>query len=72
MARGKVKFFKAQKGWGAIASAELPPGQDAWVHFSAIEGDGYRALDEGDAVDFDFEPAIQDSFRFRVTRARKI
>jgi CspA family cold shock protein len=67
-----VKFFKADKGWGAIYSGELPDGQDAWVHFSVIEGDGYRALHAGDVVDFDYEHARQDSFAFRVTRARRV
>jgi len=36
MAYGVVKWFKAGKGTGAIRSAELPPGRDAWVHFSVI------------------------------------
>jgi CspA family cold shock protein len=72
MARGVVKFFKDEKGWGAISSDELPPGYDAWVGFWSIEGPGYRSLAEGDLVDFDYEPAIQDSFRFRATRARKV
>ena len=48
MARGFVKFFKPDKGWGAITSDALPEGSDAWVHFSVIESDGYRALDAGD------------------------
>ncbi len=70
MARGVVKFFKAEKGWGAISSSELPPGKDAWVHFSHIEGSGFRAFEAGDVVDFDYEPARQDSFAYRATRAR--
>jgi CspA family cold shock protein len=72
MARGVVKFYRDEKGWGAISSAELPAGRDAWVHFSVIDGDGYRSLTEGDAVDFDYEQAMQDSFRFRATRVRKL
>jgi cold shock protein len=72
MARGIVKFFKPGKGHGAIASPDLPDGFDAWVHFSAIEMDGYRALNAGDEVEFDYEPAQQDSFRFRATRVRKL
>ncbi|MBL1077884.1 cold shock domain-containing protein [Nocardia sp. 2] len=71
MATGIVKFFKAEKGWGAIASPELPPGQDAWVHFSAIEGTGFRMLEAGDRVTFEYEAARQDSFRYRATRVRK-
>jgi CspA family cold shock protein len=38
------------------------------VHFSVIEADGYRALQPGADVEFDYEPAVQDSFRFRATR----
>jgi cold shock CspA family protein len=47
MTRGTVKFYKEDKGYGAIASPDLPDGFDAWVHFSAIEGDGYRSLEVG-------------------------
>jgi cold shock protein len=72
MARGTVKFFKPGKGHGAIASPDLPDGLDAWVHFSAIEMDGYRVLNAGDEVEFDYEPAQQDSFRFVATRVRKV
>jgi CspA family cold shock protein len=72
MAQGTVKFFKADKGYGAISSSELPDGLDAWVHFSAIEMDGYRSLDAGDRVEFDYKPAQQDTFQFVATRVRKI
>lgn len=72
MARGIVKFFKAEKGWGAIASNELPAGTDAFVHFSHIETSTttYRTLAAGDVVEFEFEVAQQDSFRCRATRVR--
>ena len=72
VAHGTVKFFKPDKGWGAITSPELPDGLDAWVHFSAIEMEGYRSLNAGDPVEFDYEPAEQDSFRFVATRVRKL
>ncbi|QUQ67409.1 cold-shock protein [Kutzneria sp. CA-103260] len=72
MAHGTVKFFKREKGWGAISSPDLPPGLDAFVHFSAIEAEGLRALDPGDRVEFDYVPAQQDSFRFVATRVRKV
>lgn len=72
MANGTVKFFKPDKGWGAIASPDLPDGFDAWVHYSTIEMDGYRFLDAGDQVEFDYEQAQQDSFRYRTTRVRKL
>lgn len=72
MAIGTVKFFRPEKGWGAIAAAELPDGCDAWVHYSAIEGEGFRSLDAGERVEFDYESAQQDSFRYRATRVRRI
>jgi CspA family cold shock protein len=50
MTEGKVKWFNAQKGWGFI---EVEGEKDVFVHYSAIGGDGYRALEEGDPVRFD-------------------
>jgi len=67
MATGVVKFFKEDKGWGAISSDALPADEDAFVHFSAIEADGYRSLNAGDVVEFTYEPAEQDSFRWIAT-----
>lgn len=72
MARGVVKVFKSEKGWGAITCAELPDGQDVWVHYSDIEGPAYRSLEAGDIVDFDYEVAWQDSFNFRASRVRRV
>jgi CspA family cold shock protein len=72
MAMGVVKFYKTEKGWGAISSDSLPPGRDAWVHVSMIEGEGYRHLNEGDVVEFDYEEGRQDSFEFRAIRVRKV
>lgn len=50
MATGTVKWFSPEKGFGFITQADGP---DVFVHFSAIEGDGYRNLEEGQAVEFD-------------------
>ncbi|HLT61383.1 MAG TPA: cold shock domain-containing protein [Microlunatus sp.] len=72
MAQGTVKFWKSDKGWGAIASPELPEGSDAFAHFSAVEADGFRELTAGDRVEFDYEAAQQDSFRFVATRVRPV
>jgi len=71
VARGVVKFWNAEKGRGAISSDELPPGRDAWAHFSHImDMPGYRALEAGQAVEFSYEAAQQDSFDFRVIEVR--
>jgi CspA family cold shock protein len=68
--RGVVKFFNAEKGWGAISSGDLPPGRDAWVHFSAIEAPQgqYQELSPGEDVEFDWIATRQDSFDFRAER----
>ena len=47
---GKVKWFNAEKGFGFIETEE---GQDVFVHFSAIQGDGFKTLDEAQSVEFD-------------------
>jgi CspA family cold shock protein len=52
MAQGKVKWFNAEKGFGFI---EVEGGDDVFVHFSAIQGDGFKTLDEGQNVTFDIE-----------------
>ncbi len=49
METGTVKWFNAEKGFGFI---EIEGGNDVFVHFSAIVGDGYKSLDEGDRVEF--------------------
>ena len=50
MAVGKVKWFNAEKGFGFITSEE---GKDIFVHFSAIQADGYKTLEEGQIVEFE-------------------
>jgi cold shock protein len=51
--QGTVKWFNAEKGFGFI---QREGGDDVFVHFSAIQGDGYRSLDEGQRVEFDVAP----------------
>ena len=50
MASGTVKWFNAQKGYGFI---QRSTGEDVFVHFSAIQTQGYRTLDEGAQVEFE-------------------
>ena len=50
MVRGKVKWFNEKKGYGFI---EREDGGDVFVHFSAIKGDGFKTLTEGQAVEFE-------------------
>lgn len=48
---GKVKWFNSEKGFGFIEQAN--GGDDVFVHFSAIQGDGFKNLEEGQAVEFE-------------------
>jgi len=50
MERGKVKWFSAAKGYGFITRTGGP---DVFVHFSSIQSDGYKTLNEGDEVEFE-------------------
>ena len=50
MNKGTVKWFNAEKGFGFITTDS---GKDVFVHFSAIQGDGFKSLEEGQAVSFD-------------------
>ncbi len=52
MAEGKVKWFNEKKGWGFIENDE---GGDVFVHFSAIQGSGFKTLFEAQRVSFDIE-----------------
>ena len=57
MAQGTVKWFNGDKGYGFIA---VEGGPDVFVHFSAMTGDGYRSLDEGQKVEFDITQGRRD------------
>jgi CspA family cold shock protein len=65
MARGKVKWFSNQKGYGFITPEN---GKDVFVHFSAIQGDGYKSLEEGQEVEFEIEKGPKGEQATKVTR----
>ncbi len=52
MNKGTVKWFNAEKGYGFIT---VEDGKDVFVHFSAIQAEGFKSLDEGQAVTFDLQ-----------------
>ena len=66
MAKGKVKWFNAKKGYGFISSET---GEDVFVHFSEIQSDGYKTLDEGQDVEFEVEKDQKGLKAKKVTRA---
>lgn len=65
MANGKVKWFNNKKGFGFIQQEDGP---DLFVHFSSIKTDGYRSLEEGDAVTFDVEDGEKGPKAVNVNR----
>ena len=66
MANGTVKWFNATKGFGFITSED---GQDLFAHFSAIQSDGFKSLDEGQKVEFDVEEGQRGPQASNITKA---
>jgi len=66
--RGKVKWFNDQKGYGFI---EQEGGEDVFVHFSAIQGSGFRSLSENDSVEFEIVEGPKGKQAANVTRTEE-
>ncbi len=66
MEKGRVKWFNESKGFGFI---EREDGPDVFVHFSAIQGDGYKSLAEGQAVEFE---VIEDTKGLKAINVAKV
>ena len=67
MAKGVVKWFSNQKGYGFITPESS--GKEVFVHYSAIQGDGYKSLAEGDKVEFDITNGPKGE---QATNVRKV
>lgn len=65
MEQGKVKWFNSEKGFGFI---ERESGDDVFVHFSAIQGDGFKSLEEGQEVSFEIEEGQRGPQAANVTK----
>ncbi|MGX7329874.1 cold-shock protein [Enterococcus bulliens] len=66
MNNGTVKWFNSEKGFGFITDAD---GNDVFVHFSAIQGEGFKTLEEGQAVTFDVEDGQRGPQATNVVKA---
>ncbi len=64
MNKGTVKWFSPAKGYGFIANDN--GGEDVFVHFSSIDADGYRSLNEGQKVTFDVEADPKNTSKYRA------
>ncbi len=72
MVDGTVKSWDEDEGWGVVISPDVPG--EVFAHFSNIVGDGYRALDAGEPVRFEWEayPPGQDGYFFRATQVSRV
>ena len=65
--QGTVKWFNSSKGYGFIKSDEIP--DDVFVHYSVIEGEGYKSLNEGESVQFEVTEGPKGPQATKVVKA---
>jgi len=69
IAKGIVKTWHPDLGWGVLTSPDVKA--EIWVHFSAIEAEGYRELQAGDLVEFRYHRAHQDGYEYVAETVRR-
>ena len=69
MPKGVVKWFSNQKGYGFITAESSGSGKDIFVHFSSVQGDGFKTLSEGDQVEFEIASGPKGE---QATNVRKV
>jgi CspA family cold shock protein len=72
VALGTVNRWSDEDGWGVLTSPEVPG--EVFAHFAHIEAEGYRSLDDGEHVEFEWEhfPPGQDGYYYRATRIARL
>ena len=70
MSQGTVKWFNSEKGYGFIAGDE--GGDDVFVHYSAIQADGYRSLKEGQKVSYEMETDPKNPNKLRAINVKAL